>query len=286
QQRRDDPYDFGRIEIEIALRQRATIIPVVVQGARMPTPEQLPPSISDLGNYHSLTVRADPDFSHDVEQVHRAVGLYVRPPRRSFPWIATVSLLLLVALGSGTIGYLALQPRPSTLPPFVCTVKGAYPDTPAHFGPNPSLPNPPPPTPSPGFSRERLTVIGGGDGLQMIADGRSAFDQANTSCTLIDRQGSLKGLAYFQQDTTNHYAALVTDVSLPEVRALNLAGIQPDQLSTLPDPHQDLSVRLGVIPEILIVSRDIARSVPSLSVAQIANIYQGSITNWQQVGGP
>src|SRR5215472_12920241 len=57
-ERLNDPNDFGRIEIEIALRQHATIVPLLVQGATMPSQEQLPPSVSDLANFHAMNIRS------------------------------------------------------------------------------------------------------------------------------------------------------------------------------------------------------------------------------------
>jgi hypothetical protein len=46
QRRLDDPGDFVRLEIESALAADVTVIPVLVEGARMPGPEHLPPSLA------------------------------------------------------------------------------------------------------------------------------------------------------------------------------------------------------------------------------------------------
>ncbi len=43
--RLDDPGDFVRLEIEAALRAEVPVIPVLVEGARMPPAEALPPSL-------------------------------------------------------------------------------------------------------------------------------------------------------------------------------------------------------------------------------------------------
>ena len=46
--RLDDPKDLLRQEIESALRQGVSVIPVLVDGAKMPAADELPPSIADL----------------------------------------------------------------------------------------------------------------------------------------------------------------------------------------------------------------------------------------------
>jgi TIR domain len=46
--RLDDPGDFVRLEIEAALTRGVRVIPVLVGGARMPRPAQLPPSLASL----------------------------------------------------------------------------------------------------------------------------------------------------------------------------------------------------------------------------------------------
>lgn len=48
QRRLDEAVDYVRFEIETALAQGKLVIPVLLPGARMPTTEQLPPSIQDL----------------------------------------------------------------------------------------------------------------------------------------------------------------------------------------------------------------------------------------------
>ena len=43
--RLDDANDFVRVEIESALRRGILVIPILVQGATMPAPDDLPPSL-------------------------------------------------------------------------------------------------------------------------------------------------------------------------------------------------------------------------------------------------
>jgi hypothetical protein len=107
-ERESDPYDFGRVEIEIALRQHATIIPLLVQGSAMPSREHLPRSIADLANFHAVNVRSDPDFAADIEKVQHAVGLYLRPASRPVPWAALISVVLLIALSGGLVWHFGI----------------------------------------------------------------------------------------------------------------------------------------------------------------------------------
>lgn len=46
--RLDDPADFVRLETAAALRRDIPVIPVLIRGARMPRPEQLPEDLKDL----------------------------------------------------------------------------------------------------------------------------------------------------------------------------------------------------------------------------------------------
>ena len=43
--RAGDPKDWVRLEIELAIKRGIRVIPVLVNGARMPSPGELPPSL-------------------------------------------------------------------------------------------------------------------------------------------------------------------------------------------------------------------------------------------------
>jgi hypothetical protein len=64
--RLDDAADFVRVEVESALRQSdVRVVPVLVQGARMPRAEDLPPSLAELARRNALEL-SDSRWSHDV----------------------------------------------------------------------------------------------------------------------------------------------------------------------------------------------------------------------------
>jgi hypothetical protein len=75
QRRLDLPKDWVRQEIEAALRREIPIIPVCIQGAPMPSEDELPPSITDLRSFQSAEVtdsRWDFDISvliHDIDSL-------------------------------------------------------------------------------------------------------------------------------------------------------------------------------------------------------------------------
>jgi hypothetical protein len=52
--RLDDPDDFVRLEIEAALTRNVRVIPILVEGARMPRADELPDSLVRLARRHAL----------------------------------------------------------------------------------------------------------------------------------------------------------------------------------------------------------------------------------------
>jgi len=87
--RLDNPNDFVRIEIESGLqRDNCLVIPVLVDNAPMPNPQDLPPSLRELAFKNATIVRDDPDFHKDVEKIVRSLQLEYQPaqePRANKP---------------------------------------------------------------------------------------------------------------------------------------------------------------------------------------------------------
>jgi hypothetical protein len=63
--RLDDPGDWVVQEIEAALARDVTVIPVLVDGARMPTPTELPPALESLGFRQAISLRHE-SFATDI----------------------------------------------------------------------------------------------------------------------------------------------------------------------------------------------------------------------------
>ena len=64
-----DPADFVRIEIESALERNIPVIPLLVDGVKMPPAEDLPESIRGLAFRNGISVRPAPDFSVDMARL-------------------------------------------------------------------------------------------------------------------------------------------------------------------------------------------------------------------------
>jgi TIR domain len=75
QRRLDDPDDIVRLEIQAALERQVRVIPVLVEGAAMPSRQQLPESLAMLARRHALVLRHESFHSDadrllaDIEQV-------------------------------------------------------------------------------------------------------------------------------------------------------------------------------------------------------------------------
>lgn len=70
----DDEHDWVRIEIETALATRGVlVVPVLVNGARMPHGEEVPGSLRPLLRRNAAIIRRDPDFHDDVERLATAL---------------------------------------------------------------------------------------------------------------------------------------------------------------------------------------------------------------------
>src|SRR5215213_8558451 len=73
----DDPDDFVRIEIEAALSRGVTVIPILVDGARMPQPTEVPDTLGPLVRRQALELspaRFDFDFSQLLAVLERILN--------------------------------------------------------------------------------------------------------------------------------------------------------------------------------------------------------------------
>ncbi len=78
QRRLDDARDFVRIEIEAALQRKIPVIPVLVQAAPVPRPDDLPETLKSLVFRHGMPVRTDPDFHQDMDRLIRGIEGYLK----------------------------------------------------------------------------------------------------------------------------------------------------------------------------------------------------------------
>jgi hypothetical protein len=118
--RLDNPSDFVRHEIAKALVRGIRVIPVLVGGAIMPRPDELPEDLRALCERQAMEIR-DSDFHPDAQQVtqvlrrdrHRAgIGPFKRRLHRFAPaLVSAVGLIAIVA-----VFLLFHRPQPPTLP--------------------------------------------------------------------------------------------------------------------------------------------------------------------------
>jgi hypothetical protein len=81
--RLDDANDFVRIEVEHGLSRKAMlVIPVLVNGAGVPSAADLPPSLHELAFRNAAVIRDDPDFRRDMTRLIEQINRYVEqePP--------------------------------------------------------------------------------------------------------------------------------------------------------------------------------------------------------------
>lgn len=101
--------DFVRLEVESALNRNKRILPVLVHGANMPSPESLPDSIRPIAFLNAMRVHHE-TFGQDVERL--ADALFERGGggswRRFFRRRPILSMALKMALGLvlGTVSLL------------------------------------------------------------------------------------------------------------------------------------------------------------------------------------
>ena len=88
-----NPGDFVRLEIEAALKRDIVVTPILVQGAHMPAPEQLPAEIRDLvyrngfelshsrweSDFAEMTRRLDLDIAKESERVEQSASTVAAP---------------------------------------------------------------------------------------------------------------------------------------------------------------------------------------------------------------
>jgi hypothetical protein len=104
--RLDAPGDFVRLEIARALERGVRVIPVLVSGAVMPRPEDLPEALRPLSVHQAVEVR-DAHFHADAEQLIALLqktvpGLGVRTPRVP-RWVIPAAAVLVAVAGIAAV---------------------------------------------------------------------------------------------------------------------------------------------------------------------------------------
>src|SRR5436190_12941924 len=79
--RLDEPDDFVRLEVAEALRRNIRVIPVLVNGASMPAPEELPPDLAALSRRNGLEI-TDLDWRSGTDRLVETVERVLSVPHK------------------------------------------------------------------------------------------------------------------------------------------------------------------------------------------------------------
>jgi tetratricopeptide (TPR) repeat protein len=97
--RLDDPADWNRVELELALKGSARVIPVLIDEARMPRGAELPGNLGQLARINALKLRDD-DWESDVERLIQAVGSHGSWHRMRRPIVLAVAAAVVITIGA------------------------------------------------------------------------------------------------------------------------------------------------------------------------------------------
>jgi outer membrane protein OmpA-like peptidoglycan-associated protein len=111
ERRLDDPNDFVRVEIKAALaRDSVSVIPVLVDGGRMPVAGELPDDIKLLARRNAITLN-NAQFDTDSAHIVRVIQRTLRANEDSWINRRTLSLAVAVLLlaAAGLYGWMQLE---------------------------------------------------------------------------------------------------------------------------------------------------------------------------------
>ena len=85
-ERINEESDPVRVEVETALRRRVPVIPITIGNARMPSSEQLPPSLKDFAFRNAVKIDTGRDFEYHIDRLFRSIDAILgRTPEPSPP---------------------------------------------------------------------------------------------------------------------------------------------------------------------------------------------------------
>jgi len=90
QRRLDDPDDFVRLEIEAALTRNVRIIPILVDGARMPNADELPEGLASLARRQALELSPS-RFEYDTSRLLKILDMTLADVRTAHGGAAMTS---------------------------------------------------------------------------------------------------------------------------------------------------------------------------------------------------
>jgi outer membrane murein-binding lipoprotein Lpp len=112
--RLDNPNDFVRFEIAQALSREIPVLPILIDGARMPRAAQLPENIVELTRFQALPLRPE-SFVEDASVIARRVRMVLARNKRGVSTLvvaAAVAFALIFGAIIGAVGFGLLRPSP------------------------------------------------------------------------------------------------------------------------------------------------------------------------------
>jgi hypothetical protein len=145
QRRLSDPADFVRIETAAVLTRDIPVIPVLVQGATAPKPDQLPEDLKNLA-YRNAMELTHPRWESDVQLLINAVRPYASRPNAGPEKKSIGPKYLLIATGMvlvlGMVFYLWPGTKANGQPARELTETKAVPTSPASVTPETTMRTP------------------------------------------------------------------------------------------------------------------------------------------------
>jgi len=126
--RLDNPHDFVRVEIAKALERGIRVIPVLVGGATLPRPDELPPNLQPLCQRQAVEIR-DTSFHADVKALtdvlHRTLHATGFVPQGAKLKRLLAALLMALAVLGGVL-WLLVQRHKGATPAPAANVAGEW----------------------------------------------------------------------------------------------------------------------------------------------------------------
>jgi TIR domain len=275
----DDPNDFVRIEIEAALARGVTVIPILVDGARMPQPTEVPESLGPLVRRQALELspaRFDFDFSQLLAVLDRFLNAAAAPstPTRPSPEeqpaarsggagrtaVVALAVGLVVAVAAVVVA-LAMRPNAATSsssrsePP--ATTSSTTPaTTPATTSSTTAARQD---TRKPSVAATKFTVQS--EGRTLLADPTEGLDLASGQVVgLLQSQLAWNGLSgrLFVFDVTTLGAKVLESVAFREVTPAQLASTTYGQGDANP-PLSTAELPVGKVLAVHVADRSYAK---------------------------
>jgi len=101
--RLDDPNDFVRIEIGVALERDIPVIPILLNGTRMPRADQLPPELQKLPPRNAVDVRHRSFHADVAPMIGDLKKLPNSTPRFELPVPLAIAFIAFIAWGLITL---------------------------------------------------------------------------------------------------------------------------------------------------------------------------------------